>query len=148
MLSGPTDTPTQDPSSVNVVTSHILRVDSQLTAEEEFDFTLKKLCDLESLGIGDDDTSLLEDFSSKITFLNGRYQVSLPWKETHPTLPDNCLLNLKQLHGLLHWLKQNPSILKEYDDLIKDQLRKGIIEAVHEMEFRPIGEDNQAGCGV
>ena len=34
--------------------------------------------------------------------------------------------------SLLHRLKQTPSILREYDDIIQDQLKKGIIEPVTE----------------
>lgn len=56
--------------------------------------------------------------------------VSLPWKEFHEPLPDNYNLCLKRLRGLLHRLKQNPEVLRQYDDIMKDQLEKGVIEVV------------------
>lgn len=138
VLSGPTDSPVHHSSSVNIVTSHILTVDAMLPVEEELDSTLKKFWELESLGIGDD-KSVLEEFSDKITFKGGRYEVSLPWKETHSVLPDNRILSVKRLHGLLHRLSQCPSVFREYDALIKDQLKKGIVEVVDE-QARPAGE--------
>ena len=140
VLSGPTDMTTQDSSSVNVVTSHTLRVDTHLPIEEGLDSTLRRFWDLESIGIRNDDTTVLGDFSKRIAIDGGRYQVSLPWKETHAALPDNHQLSLKRLRGLLNRLKHNPPILEEYDSLIKDQLRNGIIERVNESEVQPTGE--------
>ena len=111
MLSGPTGIPDQCTSSVNVITSHILRCDSQPCVEEQrLDSTLREL---ESLGINEDnDTSVLE---RGIAYKDGRCQVSLPWKESHAALPDNYHLSKKRLLSLLHRLKQNPSVLQEYD---------------------------------
>ena len=65
------------------------------------------------------------NFDKCIVFKDGCYQVHLTWKETHPTLPDNYHLSRKRLLGLLHHLKQWPSVTKEYDTTIKD---KGIVE--------------------
>lgn len=94
------------------------------------DVTLQQFCDLESLGVKGDDGSPLENFDESIVFKDGRYQVCLPWKEMHPTVPDNYCLSKKRLFRLLHRLKQHLSILREYDATIKDQLRKGIVEQV------------------
>lgn len=94
------------------------------------DAILKMFWELESLDIGVGNTSTLDDFDKEITFRDGRYQVSLPWKESHQPLPDNYHLSKKRLRGLLSRLKQSPSILKEYDATIRDQLSQGIIEVV------------------
>ena len=51
--------------------------------------TLKMFWDLESLGISNDDSFLLKEFDSDITFKDCRYQVTLPWKKSHDALPDN-----------------------------------------------------------
>ena len=63
--------------------------------------------------------------------------MALPWKELHDTLPDHYQLSLKRLHGLLRRLRQNPAILEQYDHTIKEQLQRGIIEAVDETEPAP-----------
>ena len=56
-----------------------------------------------------------------LTFDGQRYQVSLPWKENTPPLPDN-----------LRKLKQKPQLLAEYDSIIRDQLSRGIVEVVND----------------
>ncbi len=55
-------------------------------------------------------------------------------KFAHPTLPDNYNLSKKRLLGLLHRLKQRPSVLKEYDTTIKEQFNRGIVDKVDESE--------------
>ena len=136
MLSGPTDVSSQQASSVNIVTSHTLKIDAQVELTDRLDATLKKFWELESLGINSDESSVLENFDDEVSFQNGRYQVSLPWKQPHPILPDNYHLSKKRLHGLLRRLRQHPSVLKEYDATIRDQLNKGIVERVSMPEHR------------
>ena len=142
MLSGPatTDTPAVEHSLLaNIVTCHALRIDAQLT-NDGLHPTLKKFWELESLGVGDDDKSVLADFSKSITFSNGHYEVFLPWKEANPVLQVNRLLSLRRLHGLLCRLRQTPALLKEYDATVKDQLARGIVEVVNEPEEQVSGE--------
>ena len=110
MLSGPapTDTPAVEHLSLaNIVTCHALRIDAQLM-NDGLHSTSKKFWELESFGVGDDNKSVLADFSKSITFSNGHYEVFLPWKEAHLILPDNQLLSLRQLRGLMS-PETNPS---------------------------------------
>lgn len=136
VLSGPTHC-LDKCTSVNVITSHTLKIDSQEVqsrTDEGMDVTLQQFWDLESLGVKRDDRSTLENFDESIVFKNGCYQVRLPWKETHPALPDNYQLSKKQLLRLLHCLKQRPSTLRDYDATIKEQLSKEIIKQVDKSE--------------
>ena len=71
------------------------------------------------------------DFSESVEFKHGRYEVRLPWKETHPDLPTNHHLCHQRLRGLLHRLKQNKDLLIKYDALIKEQVTTGIVDVVH-----------------
>ena len=93
--------------------------------------------ELESFGIQEAEKTLYDDFAACVTFHDGRYQVSLPWKDFHEPLPDNYSLSVKRWHGLLCRLRQDPDIPKEYDRIISDQPQKRIIEAVPEEEPRP-----------
>ena len=114
MFSGPTHRLNQCISAVNVITAHTLNIESQelqLQTDEGMEVTLQQFWDLESLGVKGDDSGTRENFDECIVFKDGRYQVCLPWKETHPTLPDNYQLSRIQLFGLLHGLKQRLSIL-------------------------------------
>lgn len=56
----------------------------------------------------------------------GGKRYPLPWREFHDMLPDNYQLSVNRFQGLLHRLKQDPAILKEYDDIV----RKETIEAM------------------
>jgi hypothetical protein len=67
-----------------------------------------------------------------VTFNAGRYEVELPWKEIHPDLPDNFQLCQRWLWNRVKRLQPEPLVLQEYDGIIKEQLNKGIMEAVTE----------------
>ena len=58
------------------------------------------------------------------------YTVNLPWKLDHPEIPSHLSLCESHLKGLFCKLQLNPEMLLEYDKIIKDQLRAGIIEVV------------------
>ena len=142
VLSGPTHCLDQCSSAVNVITTHTLKIRShelQLQTDEEMEVTLQQLWDLESLGVKCDNSGTLENFDKCNVFQDGHYQVCLPWKEIHPTLLVNYQLSRKRLFGLLHPLKQRPSILRDYNATIKEQLSKEIVEQTDESESSVTG---------
>ena len=101
--------------------THTLSVDRfTLQDTQSLDNRLKSFWDLESFGTTGPDCSVLEEFQDKIHFADGRYEVSLPWKDTQQLLPDNYQLNLRRLQGLLR-LRQN-RVLIEYNALIRNQI--------------------------
>jgi hypothetical protein len=130
VLSGPAGPPE---ISTNLIfnATHALTV-STSEADSSLDEQLKQFWTLESLGIMEDEPSVHETFLQHIKFNGERYQVSLPWKEAHPTLPTNYDLCLKRLNGVLRKLKNDPHLLNEYERIISDQLKKGIVEPVIE----------------
>ena len=56
--------------------------------------------------------------------------VGLPWKEENPDLPDNYKLCYGRLNSTIKRLRDNPEVLKMYDDILQDQLKKNVIEKV------------------
>ena len=64
----------------------------------------------------------------------------LPWKLPHPILPDNYELSMKRLSNLLKRLNQDPEVLKEYDSVIKEQLKNGIVEVVEKPADGEVGK--------
>ena len=76
---------------------------------DELESQLKRFLELEGLGINKCEKSRRNERS--------RYEVRLPFKENHPLIHDNfelckrCLLNLHQK------LKDNPGLLKAYNDM-------------------------------
>lgn len=141
VLSGPVGFATSDTPRFTLVT-HSLHVDTVLLQDTQMlDDRLKSFWDLESFGISNVERTVYDEFQDKIRFADGRYEVSLPWKEPHPPLPDNHQLSLKRLQGLLQRLRHDRKILLEYDSIIKEQEGLGIIERVELGEVHePPGE--------
>ena len=90
---------------------------------------------LETIGIrksptiSDDDKAISESNKS-IKMVNERYRVYWPWREVNPDLPNNYKLVYGRLNSVVKRLRENPEMLKMYNNVIKDQLNNGIIESV------------------
>ncbi|XP_062573875.1 uncharacterized protein LOC134235745 [Saccostrea cucullata] len=97
--------------------------------------SLDEYWNLETIGIKDqphssDDDKALKNFNETIKLVNGRYQVTWPWKDEQPELPENRELAFGRLKSLLQKLKKNPELLQQYDGIIQGQCKQGIIEKV------------------
>lgn len=98
-LSGPVENaPRSSTHSVNLAASHVLRMEVH---EIELDEKLRTFWELESIGIKQEENSVLETVIETITFRNQRYEVGLPWKEARDSLPDNRSLSQRRLQSLL-----------------------------------------------
>ena len=128
VLSGPMTAANPDLSTVNLVTTHTLRIDAEPDSLKVLDDRLHSFWSLESLGVSDEKDPLLEEFNNNICFKEGRYEVTLPWRESHSPLPTNYQLAAKRLEGLHRRLRQDPVVLHEYDKIIRDQVEKGIVQ--------------------
>ena len=129
VLSGPSSHSDPERSATSLSVTHVLHTnDSEPPCA--LDDQLKAFWDLESFGVTVTDHSVLDEFQDKIHFTGERYEVSLPWKNPHQTLPDNYELCQRRFQGLTRRLRQNPEVLKEYDSIIQNQIRQGIVEFV------------------
>ena len=129
ILSGPVKRENASMSASLVI--HVLGV-NVTTAEEskQLDAQLKAFWDLESFGIEAKETSVSAQFQSTVRFVDGRYEVNLPWKNPDVILSDNYNLCLRRLRSLLRRLRKEPHMLKRYEAVIMEQLENGIIEEV------------------
>ena len=116
-------------TALTLTATHALKVETA-PLEQSIDDQLKQFWELESLGIPREETSVYEQFVQKILFNGERYEVVLPWKSNHPPLPDHYDLCRKRLFSLLRRLNQTPLLLSDYDAVMKEQLRQGMIEEV------------------
>ena len=114
--------------SCNLVTTHVLKCATEEVPYQGLTGELKKFWDLESLGVRS--PSVYEEFLEKLSYKGDHYEVNLPWKATHPPLPDNYELSRQRLSSLLGRLRKEPEVLKEYDSVIRDQIQRGIVEVV------------------
>ena len=53
-------------------------------------------------------------FVDTVSYTGGRYEVELPWKENHALLPDNYVVSVGRLKYVMHRLRNDPLLLKEY----------------------------------
>lgn len=100
---------------------------------EKLDCQLRDIWELESLSISGNESPVYEQFGNDI-FKNGRYEVLLPWNDAHSTIPDNYQLCLRRLEGLLQRLRQSPETQEEYNSIIQDQVRSGIVQVIGNLE--------------
>ena len=135
VLSGPVQGEScTNESTVNLSETHVLRVVSEVVQENTLEQDIKTFWDLESLGIKSNEPAVYDKFLNDITFDGDRYEFRLPFKETHPPLPDNYQLSKTRLESLVRHLKSNPELLRQYDQVIQEQLQVNIIEPVSNEE--------------
>ena len=115
VLSGPTVTDDNCQTSASLLThSLVTNKSSELQCQD--DDHLQRFWDLESLGIlplSVSHPSVQEQFDNTVCFVDGRYQVCLPWKEAHSTLNDHLSLCLNRLEKLMNRLCRQPNILRD-----------------------------------
>ena len=141
MLSGPLKIPQKKSTAGTNLITHVLEIQEQEvqgTVHETLSVEFQRLWDLDSIGIRERD-SVHENFLKNITFQDSRYIVGLPWKEHHRVLPLNYDNSLQRLNSQMRKLKKDPHLLEEYDLVIQEQLRDGVIEAVSDLEVPEMG---------
>ncbi|XP_060559756.1 uncharacterized protein LOC132719843 [Ruditapes philippinarum] len=86
------------------------------------------------MGILEDDTEkspsgLLNEYKENcITYKDGRYVAKLPWQDDHSVLHTNYEICRKRTENTIKRLSTEPDILKNYGQIIEDQLKRGFIE--------------------
>nr|CAD2179998.1 unnamed protein product [Meloidogyne enterolobii] len=99
--------------------------------EEHFSLQNAGLQDVENF---QKDEQLLEEFSRSLEQLpDGRYKARLLWNDKKELLPVNYGLAKGRLKSNLKNLRNNLEIMKTYDQTIKEQEQRGIIERVYDM---------------
>ena len=90
VLSGPVNSNIVDGNIVTVLTVHTLHIGT--IPDEQLDKTLQAFWELESLGIDPGNSTLQDHPRLAVQLKDGRYEVSLPWREFHQPLPNNYAL--------------------------------------------------------
>ena len=74
----------------------------------------------------------MQIFNKAITKEDRRYQNSWPWRAQNHNLPENDELSLGRLTTQMKRFEKDRDLLQRYNEIIKDQLSKGVIEKVDE----------------
>lgn len=100
--------------------------------------TLKVMWELESIGIRDPnqakaetEDNAIQQFTTNLKYENGRYNVTLPWKQYPPNLPNNYALARGRLFSLIKKHSVNPELLHACKAIFAQQIKEGIIEIVN-----------------
>ena len=103
----------------------------------------EKLCSLDVLGLADtpagDQQEVYKEFREQLSRNpeEGWYETGLSWKGDHPPLPSNREGSLRRLRTQVTKLR-HVGKLKEYDQIIKDQLEEGVVELAPR---QPVGRE-------
>ena len=120
---------------------------------------LRMFWDLEHLGVLERESERAE-FLPDIQLEGGRYTVSLPWKlpKSNLPLPSNFTVALKRLKRSYEQLSNDKALLREYQKILDDQIKKQIIEKVtdsdrnkfpiHYLSHRPVIRSNAKSTKV
>ncbi len=152
LLSGPVAYDNENITCFNVNSTLVLDFlpgrNEVLEEQREITESLNKFWKQEACGLTDNeskegckDQEEKEAFSEmKITFneKDSRYEVSLPWKSqfSNADLDSHYELSRNRLNSLYLRLKKHPELLHEYDNYFKEQIAKGIIEIVPNINGR------------
>ena len=95
--------------------------------------TLKSFWETESIGISEPSANgdvKTESFEMNVKRNGDRYEVKLPWKEDCLPCSNGYQLCESRLRSLHQKLRREPPLLSEYNNIIQDQLKTGIVEVV------------------
>ncbi|XP_053395582.1 uncharacterized protein LOC128555848 [Mercenaria mercenaria] len=118
----------------NDITNHSVftSIDSAIPTKPN----LEDFWNIESIGITDNvqnsnEEIAMKKFKETIKFEDGRYQVTWPWRDEEFELPENRQLALGRLKSTVSRMSSKPELMKRYNEVIEDQLNKGVIEKVN-----------------
>ena len=106
------------------------------------DSFLRNFWELESIGISpkseenDDDSHILNQFNKSITFNEGRYEVSLPWKANKPRLIANEKEATLRLKSLSRRLDKDHQLQTTYNSTLEEMEQNNVIEEVPGAELK------------
>ena len=96
----------------NFIHAYFVREESKL---EEIVSTLRKFWEVEAVNkrepvLGIEDRVAMENVNKSLKFVNGRYQVGVPWKENSPLLQNNYEMAFRRLQNTEQRLYMKPDI--------------------------------------
>ena len=131
-------------TQANFNVTHLFRVDTLpnktggITKEGnlfEFDITYDTRVQMFP---NEDHKHIFEDFENNIQFKNNRYITKLPIRKTDDILPDNYILANNRLINLEKQLDRNKKRFVDYDKIIRDYIKVGIVEQIDHFDNNAI----------
>ena len=132
LLSGPTEFALSNETTVaNLIISGNSNGLSE-PAQDHLVDTLKQFWETESIGIKEETPykQSSDGFNENVSFNGERYEVNLPWLENRPEISSDFELCVNRLKSLQRRMLKEPELIEEYNQIIEDQMRQGIVEKV------------------
>lgn len=130
---------TDDPEDAQTVMSIVKKAESDESIERLI-AEVAQMWNIENLGatppriddsIKKETQDLLDEFRKSARFNEkGEFEVALPMNGNETRLADNYEIAVKRLSNLIVTLGKGKNLLKQYDDIIQEQLDKGILDKV------------------
>ena len=135
LLSGPVSHPSTESNFHSLV---VIGKDQYVSKNDHLIQMLKRFWDNEAVGIHEmtEEGERPIQFLPEIQFNGTQYEVRLPWKEGYPSsdIPDHFRLCFNHLKYLQLRLLKTPDVLQEYNEIIREQLDRGIIEIIDDLK--------------
>ena len=88
---------------------------------------------MESVGVNSKELKIYQHFENDLEFTGERYSVKLPFKPMTELVPDNFISSKKRLSSLKYKLDCNQKSKEQYNNILQDSEKKGIIKKVNEV---------------
>ncbi|XP_066958819.1 uncharacterized protein [Macrobrachium rosenbergii] len=134
--------------SCNIPLDRVSVTSQLLCVNDVSESDLHKFWDLESVGISSKEavsnefssSTVLQKFSDNVKFIDGRYEVSLPWKSdvAKQSLKNNEKLARKRLENLNLKFVKTPGLRERYDEVFEEYEKHDIIEEVPHSEISSV----------
>ncbi|XP_065665684.1 uncharacterized protein LOC136087106 [Hydra vulgaris] len=133
LISGPMIVNRDQIDNSTVLSSHVLKIASDFNREQ---ILIKNDLNLlwDDSKISESHKIVYENLQKNIKFNDAMYEVKLSFKIDHPLIGDNYNLCKSRFLALEKKLPSNRDLFASYNNIIKDQLSKGIIEKVSNFE--------------
>ena len=125
--------------------THTYFVREQQENSDEISNLLRRFWEIENYGtstefhpLTTDEKASLEKLEESIGYVDGRYQVAIPWKDDEPALPNNYEMALRRILNTEKRLLKNPEIGEAFTNNINQYLEKGYIRRLDPTEKSPL----------
>nr|XP_047144781.1 uncharacterized protein LOC124818257 [Hydra vulgaris] len=83
-----------------------------------------------------EDKKALDQAENSTNYVDGRYQIGIPWKEDPKLLPNNYEMAVNRLISTEKRLKRTPEVIEIYKETIQNYLTKGYIKKVSNNDYK------------
>ena len=97
---------------------------------EDVNVVFRQFWEIESGGVESlptlttEEKMVVKKVEKSIRFIDGHYQIAIPWKENKLSLPDNFKMAFQRLQNLEKRLARDPDVTTAYSETIEKYLTK------------------------